>query len=72
MKIHAQFIGEDGSLGYIRGRTYTLILQGNFVRPDNPDAPEYPCPYKSITAFLRNWHVHWVENDDFGRAHLIP
>lgn len=65
--IRAKFIGEDGSMGYRKNRSYLLMtwnypkhflgmLFGDywFVVQGKGKAP---CPYESFNAFQRNWEV---------------
>lgn len=55
--IRAIFKGKSGLLGYITGKTYTLILfptgQNRICRLDGSGI----CEYGSIYAFFKNWIV---------------
>lgn len=55
MIIQAVFTGQDGSMGYEKGRTYTLkvrSVQGVSVQRLDGTGK---CPYQSLSAFLANW-----------------
>lgn len=58
MKIHATFIGKDGSLGYQKGLRYTLFLSWDncviHIEEPNPENTK-PCIYSNIGNFLQNW-----------------
>ena len=47
------FKGEDGSLGYEKGKIYLLHLMGSISSPAIL-MPHY-CPYDSWELFLENW-----------------
>lgn len=51
-----RFIGEDGSLGYRKGKIYMLELRGRGMTELGViiDAP-VRCPYSSWEAFFENW-----------------
>lgn len=59
MKVEAKFIGQDGSLGYINGRTYFLKFKliGSVIRISDLTGIDGICLYKSLSAFLNNWEV---------------
>lgn len=48
-----KFVGEDGSLGYEKGKVYLLHLMGSVSSPAIL-LPHY-CPYDSWELFLENW-----------------
>lgn len=55
----ARFIGEDGSLGYQKGRVYELVVvedsrPGRFITISRLDGSG-KCPYASLESFMRNW-----------------
>ena len=62
----AQFIGEDGSLGYTKGKVYPLIIsklgwfsrvmRGVTLEIVGVDGKGY-CPYESEWSFYKNWSV---------------
>lgn len=64
-----RFVGEDGSLGYVNGRVYTLCLATwfDFLRLKfaprivySFENPKGACPYGSQAAFDKNWQsVGW-------------
>lgn len=59
--VRAIFMGENGSLGYQKGRAYTL----NVSQPEGSrsvfiacaENREGECPYDSIYHFFDNWVV---------------
>lgn len=69
MKIKAKFIGENGSLGYKRGKEYYLSLSsyryGLFGYREGIQIELFYykemlngvgiCPYSSLESFLSNW-----------------
>lgn len=55
MRVSATFTGSDGSLGYVRGRRYTLTLRSLFYSDALEIVSPVMCPYANLTAFLRNW-----------------
>jgi len=65
-KMRAEFIGEDGSMGYRTGQKYMLYidqslsifplrLQPTIVRAEGKSFCGFYCPYDSWDAFWRNW-----------------
>lgn len=52
-----RFTGEDGSLGYRKGRDYDLVLAmpGERGHAVQIVAGGEPCPYSSVASFERNW-----------------
>lgn len=58
MKIKAKFIGEDGSLGYKKGKVYelnfTTFLNTTTVRI-SINHIQGICDYSSFEKFLENW-----------------
>lgn len=59
MKVTAKFIGEDGSLGYVREREYILEFETlvNGIRIYDTIGKGMVCRYDSLKAFLNNWSV---------------
>lgn len=58
-RITAVFKGKDGSLGYIKGATYDLLVHSTKRYPiviRRSRGGGY-CPYSSQDAFDRNWVV---------------
>lgn len=53
--VFAQFIGEDGSLGYRKKRIYKLKLTEGSNTIVSDDKLTQPCPYESIYSFFKNW-----------------
>lgn len=52
--VNATFIGKDGSMGYVKGQRYQLLINRKRIRPVFPKGPR-PCPYSSVESFLANW-----------------
>ena len=52
LKIRATFTGQNLSMGYITGKTYTGVMHGNMFYPDEKSAR--PCPY-TVAGFLKNY-----------------
>lgn len=71
--LRCRFIGEDGSLGYVKGRIYVLCLATWFDFRRFKLAPRIvysfenhrgACPYGSQEAFNKNWEkVGWMQPD---------
>lgn len=59
----AKFIGQDGSMGFRRGRVYNLEVAGG--RGRRPPVIVWPvrCPYGSWDAFYANWQK--VDTSDY-------
>ena len=55
--IKAIFIGVDGSLDYVNGKEYTLIIgtSENWNILINRTDGGGVCEYQSIVSFLKNW-----------------
>ena len=75
--VNARFSGENGSMGYMRGAMYALLVKQHWFGKvsicamRNNDGKLVPitdswCPYDSLELFLRNWKVMEVVSD--GRA----
>jgi hypothetical protein len=61
MIVLAKFIGENGSMGYIKNKQYLLRVSNDntITRLDGTGK----CQYESVVAFLNNWsnivkHIH--------------
>lgn len=50
-----KFIGDDNSLGYIKGKIYMLELQGRGMYGKVEIILPKRCPYDSWNAFFENW-----------------
>lgn len=66
-RIRAKFIGKDGSLGYIHGKFYSIIVtlpshsSGIHIHRFNSlPMGDGECVYNNIIAFLDNWDA--IEN----------
>jgi len=52
--IHAEFRGQDGSLGYKLGKKYLLLVNDMTIKRSDDDSGY--CVYESLQAFLDNWN----------------
>ena len=69
MLVLVKFIGHNGSLGFIFGKTYKLLLSRNIPNKIECISEEnrgVVCRYDSIVGFLSNWEM--IEVLDFGVA----
>lgn len=60
VKIKATFTGTNGSLGYVTGKEYDLVL-AQFVGNQKIHIHLYengkqPCEYSNVITFLENWN----------------
>ena len=77
--IHATgiYTGEDGSMGFKRGQTYrfTLTAASGWRKQVNLRTEEglLHCPYSSIDALLRYWHILrvWSSESDNGTGKRV-
>lgn len=53
MLIKATFKGQDGSLGFVYGKEYIIIVKG--LKIINAANTKQVCQYKNIETFLNNW-----------------
>jgi hypothetical protein len=51
MEVRAQFLGQDGNMGFSQYRYYTLKLSGNLI------LHPVEIRYETVEDFLKNWHV---------------
>jgi len=60
-KIHARFIGKDGSMGFHTNQVYEMLISrpkaSLFSRRNDVviESSGVKCPYVTIEAFLANW-----------------
>lgn len=73
--VSARFMGTNGSMGYIRGRIYLLMVVPNFFGNTITIAPlngvsfrpieDMQCPYSNMEAFLANWEIIKIERVNY-------
>lgn len=61
----AIFIGEDGSMGLIRGKVYDIDikLEGEYIMVHWSDG-RGTCPYQSIQSLYNNWATY-IKGDNY-------
>ena len=61
----AVFIGEDGSMGLVRGRVYDIDikLERDFITVYWSEG-RCVCPYQSIQSLYRNW-VTYIKGENY-------
>ena len=59
MKYRAQFKGKEGSLGYSRGKLYTLDIwqESRKIIIRSMDNPRGACVYSNLYTFFDNWSI---------------
>ena len=57
LKLTAEFIGRQGSLGYEKHKTYELTMVSNFADGSTTVFcnNHLPCVYQSAYSFTTNW-----------------
>lgn len=69
MIVLVKFIGHNGSLGFLYGSTYKILLSRNIDNKIEVLSEQNfgtVCRYKNIVDFLSNWEM--IEVLDYGQA----